>query len=368
MPQPDLSSRHSLIARLRPLALVAALVAVVAALPTAAQPEKTDFDPRQLTPHRTALNATFRPLAKAVRPSMAMIRTDGQNAVYGTIVSADGQVLTKASELSGRLTVLLFDGRELPADLIATDHENDLALLKIAAEKLSPVQWAEAKPDIGRWLITPNRRGAVRAVGIVSVQTRPIRSKRLVLGVQLDVESIKNQSTVRVVGAWMGAARAGIQAGDELVRVAGVRVMSEQSIQRALEAFRHGDAVDVELLREGKPVKVQVELSRHEPPPTSRAARMNRMGTQVSHRRDGFASVIQHDTVIEPWECGGPVLDSQGRAVGLNIARAGRVATYALPAELVLDRLDAMRSGELGPGEVQQGRTAVTHEPVPVGQ
>ncbi len=33
--------------------------------------------------------------------------------------------------------------------------------------------------------------------------------------------------------------------------------------------------------------------------------------------------------------CGGPVVDLSGNVVGINIARADRVATYAVPAEAV---------------------------------
>ncbi|MEM0925840.1 MAG: serine protease, partial [Planctomycetota bacterium] len=52
-------------------------------------------------------------------------------------------------------------------------------------------------------------------------------------------------------------------------------------------------------------------------------------------RLSGFDAVMQHDTVLLPNQCGGPVLDSSGNVVGLNIARAGRVISYALPSSLV---------------------------------
>jgi serine protease Do len=48
--------------------------------------------------------------------------------------------------------------------------------------------------------------------------------------------------------------------------------------------------------------------------------------------------------VLAPAECGGPLVGLDGRAVGLNIARAGRVASYALPAADVLDAVAEMRS------------------------
>ena len=55
----------------------------------------------------------------------------------------------------------------------------------------------------------------------------------------------------------------------------------------------------------------------------------------MSQRAEGFEQVIEHDTVLQPWLCGGPLVDLDGKAIGLNIARAGRVSTYALPASLV---------------------------------
>jgi serine protease Do len=42
--------------------------------------------------------------------------------------------------------------------------------------------------------------------------------------------------------------------------------------------------------------------------------------------------------------CGGPLVNLDGQAVGLNIARADRVTTYALPARLVKQALDSLKS------------------------
>jgi serine protease Do len=47
--------------------------------------------------------------------------------------------------------------------------------------------------------------------------------------------------------------------------------------------------------------------------------------------------------VLRPWLCGGPLVNLDGKAIGLNIARAGRVTTYALPARLVKRILDNLK-------------------------
>ena len=57
--------------------------------------------------------------------------------------------------------------------------------------------------------------------------------------------------------------------------------------------------------------------------------------------------ILQHDSVLKPSECGGPLVDLDGKVVGINIARAGRTETYAIPSEVVqvtngtLSRADA---------------------------
>ena len=64
------------------------------------------------------------------------------------------------------------------------------------------------------------------------------------------------------------------------------------------------------------------------------------------HTPAGDEQAIQHDTVLQPWLCGGPLVDLDGKAIGLNIARAGRVATYALPASLVKRIYNELRPKE----------------------
>ena len=54
-------------------------------------------------------------------------------------------------------------------------------------------------------------------------------------------------------------------------------------------------------------------------------------GGPFSDRRFGFHQVISHDSVIDPEQCGGPLVDLEGNVLGINIARAMRVASFAIP-------------------------------------
>src|SRR5439155_17629799 len=80
-----------------------------------------------------------------------------------------------------------------------------------------------------------------------------------------------------------------------------------------------------------------------------RSDRMNQMGSLISTRAEGFELAIQHDTVLEAWQCGGPLLNLDGKAVGLNIARAARVASYALPAHLAKQSIEKLKAQLLTP-------------------
>jgi serine protease Do len=53
--------------------------------------------------------------------------------------------------------------------------------------------------------------------------------------------------------------------------------------------------------------------------------------------------ILQHDTVLKPEECGGPIVNLDGKAIGINIARAGRVESYAIPSEAVLPILEELK-------------------------
>jgi serine protease Do len=52
--------------------------------------------------------------------------------------------------------------------------------------------------------------------------------------------------------------------------------------------------------------------------------------------------IIQHDLPLPPEAMGGPVLDINGKAVGINMARVDRVTTYALTANIIQDSLKTL--------------------------
>ena len=84
-------------------------------------------------------------------------------------------------------------------------------------------------------------------------------------------------------------------------------------------------------------------------PDNQRAINQNTMSGEISKRRDDFPFALQHDSVLTPEECGGPLVDLDGRVVGLNIARSGRVNSYALPSSLVQSVFERLATGQYSP-------------------
>ena len=127
----------------------------------------------------------------------------GQVAL-GTVVGADGEILTKASEVVGRKTLqVLLAGKKYTAKVVGVSEPEDLAMLKVDATGLAVVPWAdtkEGKVDVGEWVASAGAISATDepiAVGVVSVGRRRIAGRNGFLGVQLD--DLANGSGAKIV-------------------------------------------------------------------------------------------------------------------------------------------------------------------------
>lgn len=293
----------------------------------------------------------FIPVIEQVRDSVVSLRIDGKAVALGAVIDADGLIITKASELKpGELLCRLSSGREVKARVVATDDDNDVALLKAEISGLKPVEWRNGTPAVGQWVVTPGINEKPEAIGILSVPERKIPHARALIGVEPDFAAA-GARIARVMSGF-GAEKAGLQAGDVILAVNGQDVGSAEELVQALRKFRAGQTVALRYKRgddeRTAPVQLMAPPPREENGPRrfQREERMNRLGGDVSSRAEGFELAIQHDSVLQPWQCGGPLIDLDGKAVGLNIARAARIASYALPAELVKEIIKKLKSSQ----------------------
>ncbi len=301
------------------------------------------------------------------RPSQSTVRVlcDGKEVALGTIVSSDGWVLTKHSEiLKGKVACRLKDGRELEARLVGVEKKTDLAMLKVEATGLQPIEWRESKEAVvGNWLISPGLGIDPVAVGVVSVATRkpgpgqlpmarpPTNSGFLGIGLEESPDGAK----IIDVQAKSAADKAGLKAGDVVVLVGKKKIIDPETLINAIQRYKPGDSVTMKIKRGGEVKEITATLGRR---PKGlggdRGEFQNRMGSALSNRRGGFPKILQHDTVIKPADCGGPLVDLDGKAVGINIARAGRTESYAIPSEDAIALLSDLKSGKLPPPKEEE--------------
>ena len=277
--------------------------------------------------------------------STVTIFSDDRQVALGSIIKADGLILTKLSEVENRpgLRVERADGNSFQSKNFQAEQENDLAILKIAAQNLPVISWSNAEPKLGSFLLTVSPKGKPLALGSYSVRPRSTREgEQAFLGVQ----PIVAFNGVRISDVQPGSAsyNAGLRDNDVLLTVSGKPTVDVASLVRVIREHRPGDQIKIVYQRNGVEQTTQATLAGRGIG-GERAARfkmMNRLGAVPSRRDGDFPSVFQHDTPLFPEQCGGPMVDLDGRVVGLNIARRGRAASFALPAQYVKTLIDEM--------------------------
>ena len=285
---------------------------------------------------------------RSASASTVALYSGGRQIALGTIIKSDGYILTKASEIETRedVTCHLSDGRKLEIKLIRSDAKNDLAVLKIEAKGLATINWSDTQLKTGSFVLTPNVGGQIVALGTLSVGAHSTAAgQQAFLGVQPETTT----KGVRVSDIEPGTAshNAGLKDGDVLTELDGVAINDVASLVKAIRDRRPGDQVKIEFLRNGSPASTNAVLAGRNVSGdlAARFKMMNRLGAIPSRRDDNFPNVFQHDSPLFPEFCGGPITDLDGNVVGINIARHGRAATYAIPASHVETLLeDLLRS------------------------
>jgi len=308
-------------------------IAVALAAPASAQQSlETNF--------RTtgaAVIAVFEPQRAVIQLSSAVIYDGRKEIAYGTVITADGYILTKATEIEGvgKLDVRVDEDSFKDAKVVMTDPRWDVALLKVEATDLTPVVWApDSKLARGTWVVVngvTSRTNRRVLAGIISADAREIPPEGgAVLGVTL--KETKKGLAIEEVSKDSGAEKSGLKKGDIITAIAGGPVKEIEELSKLMGEMKSGTDVKVTVLRDGKETELDVKLSARGDL-FREVSRNDQMSGDFSNRRSGFPRIIQHDILGASTTMGGPVLDLEGRAVGMNIARANRAETFAIPVE-----------------------------------
>lgn len=298
--------------------------------------------------------AAFRDVVARPSQSIVRLQSDGKDAALGTIVGPDGWIVSKASELKGTIVCKLRDGRELEARLVGVHELHDLALLKIDARGLTAIEWSDSKSaPAGNWVASAGPGDEPVAIGVISVPTRSVSTTGVArvpaagsgyLGIAMEPAAGKVKITQVLPGS--GADKAGLKANDFVLAVAGKEVEDPESLMNLVSSHKPGDVIALKIKRGDEELEVKATLGKR---PRNRGDVQNNLGSELSSRRGGFPTILQHDTVLRPRDCGGPLVDLDGKVLGINIARAGRTESYAVPAEAVVPLLLDLMSGKLAP-------------------
>ncbi len=284
------------------------------------------------------VKSVYKPSAESVAKSMGRIFADGKAVALATVVDADGYLVTKASllEEDKKLTCQLPGSEPVGVALVGVDEDYDLALLKVDGQKLTPVNWREEVAGPGTFVAAVDQDGGVISIGVISTEPRRVRAtrspnpRRAWLGVSLGGGD-RGTVITQVIDA-SAAQRAGLQPADRIDRIDSAEMKSMEQVIATIGKHSPRDKVAIMIQRADELLEFNVTLGK---PPADSAPQDHWGGGPFSVRRGGFPEVLTHDTIIRPAQCGGPLIDTDGKVVGINIARALRVSSYAVPAETV---------------------------------
>jgi len=276
----------------------------------------------------------------------------------GTAISSDGYLVTKATELADKDGVLptleqkegadasavmvqveLPDGEKLMGELVGYESLDDIAVIKVAAGKLQPIEWASSKDLFqGQWVAAMGRQTKSLNTGVISATRRQIDRRGGVIGVLLDPNDDADEIGVGIqqVSPNGPARRAGIKADDLIVEIEDREIRSRRQLGQLVGDLDPGETISVTIQRGAEKLNFKIILA-------SRSKvfdmldRNQLMSGKTSVRKAGFSDALQHELPLPPDAMGGPLVNLEGKAVGVNIARSDRVTTFALPSELVQD-------------------------------
>ena len=291
-------------------------------------------------------NAAITPALAAAAKSTVRVWAGTRRLAYGTVVGDGSKILTKWSELArakGNLRVEAGGTVLRPVKVAGVYAAEDLVVLEVMGAPLTPVKWSFETPKLGGFLVAPQPDGRPAAFGVVSVLERNLRdTDQAFLGITGSVGYSGPGVKIDIVSKDTGAEAAGLKKGDVILKVGERAISGLLELKNALTGVVPGDKVSlwVDAGKGGRLLDVVVG-NRPQLPQFSgqRLQQMERMGGPISQVRDSFTRVIQTDMRPKPNQVGGPVVDLQGRVMGITMARADRTRSFVMPSAAVVELL-----------------------------
>lgn len=310
---------------------------------------KLPIDP-VLTFGRSSLEVQqmLQPVTQPWKKSVVQILGPQEQVILGTIVSASGLIVAKHSELPKPFECLLHDGTKIPGKLIGIHPQNDLALIQIEADNLSPVPFELVNfqsPQSGELVVSVGAAGQPVGFGTVIVRPHIFSIEQIECTDCIDLGAVVSQQpeirefemdgqTVRKSGLKVSrvyprtaAESTGLLVGDLLQTINGTDLVSRDQLNSIAKTLKVGQQLTMQVIRDGQRHKLSTQIKSF----SQRTMHDRWGGGPYSARRFGFSTVVAHDSVVAPQNCGSPLVTLDGQVWGINVARSMRVATFAIP-------------------------------------
>ncbi len=312
--------------------------------------------PLMLPEEQAVVVAQDRDSSAALQPGLAeaskstvRIWSGRRRVAYGTVVGDGSQILSKWSEIARAPHELRIgaDGSGQPSEVTVAGiyEDEDLVLLDLHGSPLPAVNWAQdASLELGSFLAAPQPDGRLAGFGVVSVLERNLRESDLAyLGIMAAQGYTGPGVKIDRVEPHTGAEKAGLAPGNVILKVGKREISGLLALKNALTGVAPGEKVVLWVEANGREKQIDVALTHRPEMPRqyfgARLQQMERMGGPISQVRDSFTHAIQTDMRLKPNQVGGPVVNLDGRALGITMARADRTRSFIMPASAVQELL-----------------------------
>jgi len=298
------------------------------------------------------------PYVEDFEKSVLSIKDEGgRELALATVIHESGQLLTKASEINQSETLIAnFAGQDHPVEVIGVDEDSDLALIRVRVAGLVPVDWSVDEPATGQLVMSPLRESLL--AGIVTQPIRPAPKNGFELNYSEELPSAylgvtfsseATTPTIEMIELGSPADRIGLLEGDEILSFEGSPVTGISELVTAISKKSVGDKISLKIKRgeqkltfkpilDERPAQSAGSFDRNSSRRDSQLSSLSSQGGKLSKRKSGFPLAVYHDQFLKPNQAGSPLVTLDGKVIGINIARAMRHRSLAIPT-LEVDRI-----------------------------
>ena len=301
-------------------------------------------------PHETRIEKLLFTQMKMSSASIVQIVDETNVVSIGTAVAKNGLVVTKASTLPAKPRCRLSNGSVVSCRVVKRVREHDIAVLQVEHDSLPFMPLEKSAGDEMGIFVAAATGDPSPVISYLSPRIRSFEREPGFLRVTLN----DGKEGVEVEEAIESAALHGVQnlgpnmlkKGDVLVKLEDQPITTKKFCFDLLSSgakgigVTSGDLIRLEITREGEAMTVSQMLAPSQfPHPESQ-----------SLRSSGFREALSIAVHSELALCGGPVIDKQGRLLGIGIAFHRPGWLVVLPTEKLSEVLEsvAQSTQELG--------------------